>query len=62
MPEDTKRRLLKRAAELMGKDELAIRLGVPVTLLEAWTEGQATMPDRKLLKLADALAQFTTKP
>ncbi len=51
----TKQRLLKRAAELVGQDVLAARLNVPVHLLDVWLRGLATMPDRKLLALADLL-------
>jgi len=39
----------------MGRDELAQRLNVPPTLLEAWMRGDATMPDGKLMELARAL-------
>jgi hypothetical protein len=51
----TKQHLLKRAAALIGPEELAMRLGVPGTLLDAWLRGLASMPDRKLLKLADVI-------
>ena len=46
----------------MGKEELAIRLNVPQDLLKAWLSGQVTMPDRKLIPLANVLEQFSTKP
>jgi transcriptional regulator with XRE-family HTH domain len=52
---DTKLQLLRQAAKLVGNEELAKRLNVPLTLLEAWLRGLATMPDRKLLTLADLL-------
>ena len=52
---DARRTLLKKAADLIGRDELATRLNVPPHLLEAWINGQATMPDRKLAMLADVL-------
>jgi hypothetical protein len=51
----TKQRLLKRAATLVGRDALATRLNVPATLLDVWLRGLATMPDRKLLPLADLI-------
>jgi len=51
----TKQHLLKRAAARIGQQELAERLGVPSTLLDAWLRGLASMPDRKLLKLADVI-------
>lgn len=57
-----KQRLLHRAAELLGPQELAVRLKVPFTLLDAWMRGLATMPDRKLLALADLLEKLGTPP
>ena len=50
-----KQQLLQRAAKLVGNETLAVRLNVPATLLDAWMRGLATMPDRKLLPLADLL-------
>lgn len=58
MAESTKQRLLKEAAKLLGKDELAAQLRVPQQLLDAWMRGLSTMPDRKLLQLADLLDKF----
>ena len=58
MAESTKQRLLNEAAKLLGKDELAAQLRVPQQLLDAWMRGLATMPDRKLLQLADLLDRF----
>jgi hypothetical protein len=62
MTQATKQQLLRKAAVLMGKEELAVRLKVPPQLLDAWINGQATMPDRKLVPLANVLDQFSTKP
>jgi hypothetical protein len=53
--ESTRQFLLKTAAELYGRTDLAIRLKVPVPLLDAWIAGHGTMPDRKLALLADLL-------
>ena len=39
----------------MGQQELAARMKVPPPLLEAWINGRATMPDRKLIALANVL-------
>jgi hypothetical protein len=50
-----KQRLLKQAATVVGHEHLAKRLNVPASLLDAWIRGLATMPDRKLLPLADLL-------
>jgi len=50
-----KKSLLERASTLLGREELARRLGVPAHLLEAWIAGDATMPDGQLMKLARVL-------
>lgn len=55
MPETSQQRLLLKAAGLMGHRELAARLNVAETLLDAWIRGHAAVPDRKLLKLAEVL-------
>jgi hypothetical protein len=55
MDRTTKQRMLKRAAVLVGREMLALRLNVPATLLDVWLRGLATMPDRKLLPLADLI-------
>jgi hypothetical protein len=51
----TKQRMLRRAAALVGERALAARLNVPTTVLDVWLRGLATMPDRKLLALADLI-------
>ena len=53
--ETTKQVLLRRAAALVGEEELAVGLKVPRSLLQAWMSGHATMPERKLLMLVDFL-------
>ena len=55
MAETTKQRLLREAAQLMGQQELAQRLKVSESQLAGWIQGETTMPDRKLLVLADVL-------
>ena len=50
-----KQRLLKEAVDRFGKDEVAKSLRAPRALVEAWLQGHASMPDRKLLQLADLL-------
>ena len=50
-----KQDLLRRAVQLFGKHELAARLRIPETLLEAWIRGDVTMPDGQLLALAAVL-------
>lgn len=59
--QQARQRLLRQAAELMGREELAIRLKVPAPLLDAWMRGLAAMSDRKLVLLADALEDFATE-
>ena len=59
MAESTEQRLLRKAAELIGHEELAVRLRVPTALLDAWGRGLGTMPDGKLL-LADLLHMLAT--
>jgi DNA-binding transcriptional regulator YdaS (Cro superfamily) len=58
MHSTTKRNLLQRAMELMGRDQLAARLGISETLLDAWIRGDVTMPDGKLLVLAAVLDEI----
>ena len=57
--EARKRYLLERAAKLMGRDELARRLGIPSALFEDWVRGDATMPDGKLMELARVLDKMS---
>ena len=61
LAETRKQLLLKNAAKLIGQDELAIRMKVPGSLLEAWISGHATMPDRKLIALAEVLDKLATQ-
>ena len=58
MGETRKQRLLKSAADLIGRDALAARLKVAESLLEAWINGHATLPDRKLIALAEVLDEL----
>ena len=57
--EARKRYLLERAAKLMGRDQLAQRLGIPTALFEDWIRGDATMPDGKLMELARVLDRLS---
>jgi len=54
--------LLRKAAALVGREELAVGLKVPLNLLDAWINGHATMPDRKLGALADLLDGISNPP
>ena len=62
MAATSKQDLLRRAAKLVGPDNLAQALKVPQHLLEAWMDGQATVPARKLVALADYLEEITLPP
>lgn len=62
MSDTTKQRLLAGAAELLGRKELAQCLEVSAGVLDAWISGRASMPDGKLLVLADALAKVVASP
>ena len=62
LPDTTKQNLLAMAAERIGREELARRLNVPETLLAAWMGGHASMPDRKLLLLAQIIDELGDKP
>jgi hypothetical protein len=55
MPERTKQNLLRRAVDLAGLEEVARALKASPTLIDAWMNGHAAMPDPKLLVLADFL-------
>ena len=58
MSEETKQNLLKSVALRVGTADLAKRLNVPESLLQAWMSGHASMPDRKFLLLAEVLEQL----
>jgi hypothetical protein len=62
MGETSKQDLLRRAARLVGADTLAQALKVPQPLLEAWMDGHATVPARKLVALADYMEEITLPP
>jgi hypothetical protein len=58
MPETTKEQLLRRAVDLVGLEQVALALKAPPDLVSAWMSGHASMPERKLLLLADFLDRF----
>jgi len=60
--ETTKQNLLRMAAARIGHPELAKRMNIPESLLDAWMGGHASMPDRKLLLLAELLDQLGDAP
>jgi hypothetical protein len=48
--------VLKKALDALGLESVAVRLGCPSQLVEAWTAGQATVPERHFQTLLDTLA------
>jgi transcriptional regulator with XRE-family HTH domain len=55
MTTNFKKKNLQRAAGLLQRSQLASRLGVSDSQLDAWLRGDLTMPDGKLLVLAAIL-------
>ena len=55
MSDTDRQRLLRYAEERIGRTELALQLKVTEATLEAWLQGAATMPNRKVLILADLI-------
>jgi hypothetical protein len=53
--------VLRKAATLVGREELAEGLKVPLTLLDAWMNGNAHMPDRQLAALARLLNEISAR-
>jgi hypothetical protein len=60
MGQSTAQAFLRIAVELIGADQVALRLNSPRHLLDTWMRGQATMPERKLLGLIDLLEKIKT--
>jgi hypothetical protein len=59
--ESKRRELLRSAADLMGRTELAVALKVKRRLLDAWLAGYALMPDHKFVALAAILNKAATE-
>ena len=62
MVTDSKKTLLCKAADLIGRDQLASGLKISAALLDSWMSGRASMPDRKLSALADLLEEISNSP
>jgi hypothetical protein len=62
MSDATKQRLLSGAADLLGREELAQSLEVSADVLDAWICGRTSMPDGKLVVLAERLAKAVDSP
>ena len=50
------------AAARVGRADLAQRLSVQESLLEAWMQGVASMPDAKLRALAELIQELGDEP
>ena len=55
MADTSRREMLRRAVDLASLGEVSMALKIPPELVQAWMSGHASMPDRKLLLLADFL-------
>ena len=58
MAETVRQRLLGYLIQRLGRAEAANRLKATEDMLEAWHAGHATMPNRKLLVLADLIDEL----
>ena len=54
--------LLHRAAARIGTQALAARMEVQESLLEAWMNGKAAIPAKKILALAEIIEQIGDEP
>jgi hypothetical protein len=61
MSENTPQRLLARAGDLLGRDQLSVSLGTDRKVLDAWIRGEGTVPSVKLSLLTIALAEFAAR-
>jgi hypothetical protein len=59
---DSKQALLCKAADLIGREQLASGLNISGALLDSWMSGRASMPSRKLSALADLLEEISNSP
>jgi hypothetical protein len=59
---DARQELLRKAADLIGKEKLAIGLKVSKALLDSWINGHSSMPTRKLSELSDLLDEISSPP
>lgn len=54
-------RIVREAAELMGRAEVAGRLKVDETQVIAWIDGLAPVPQQVLMALAEVLVSWSGK-
>jgi len=49
---DSRQMLLRKAADLIGRQKLASCLNISPALLDSWISGSGSVPDGKLMELA----------
>ena len=54
-------KLLKRAAEIYGEKDLAVRLGVPLIELQSWIKGVSRPPDAVIKQAIDIISDNALK-
>ena len=59
---DARQDLLRKAADLIGREKLAIGLKVSKALLESWISGHSSFPNRKLSELSYLLEEISNPP
>ena len=59
---ESRQALLRKAVSLVGRDALASGLKVPMTVLDAWLNGNGTMPDGKLGALIQVMDEISNPP
>lgn len=62
MTTDSRQILLSKAAELIGRQELASGLNISPAVLDSWISGSRSMPDGKLSALANLLEEISNPP
>ena len=55
MQKDTRQRLLELLVARLGRQQVAIRLAIPLAILDDWSKGIAPMPDAKLVALVNLI-------
>ena len=55
MQKPTRPRLLELIVARLGRTQVAIRLAVPLAILDDWSNGNASIPDAKLIALVNLI-------
>ena len=53
---------MRKAADLVGREKLAVGLRVSKALLDSWINGRSSVPNRKLSELSYLLEEFSNPP